>query len=509
MMKQIEQYGIFELIIKGREPEGSHVEVDIQAEFASDDCKLNIKGFYNGNGEYRIRFMPQQIGVWTYKVRSEYADPVEGTFECVLASGNNHGPVITEGMGFRYADGTRYHPFGTTCYAWTHQPREQVEQTKLTLAASPFNKLRMCIFPKSMEYNHNDPELYPFTKKPDGSWDVHHPDFEFWEYFEEQIGALMEMGIEADLILFHPYDRWGFSSMCREEDLVYLDYCVRRLSAYRNVWWSLANEYDLMDAKNSDDWEAFGSFIRREDPYHHLVSVHNCLPLYDFSKPWVTHCSIQSSFLHMIYSWREIYRKPVIIDECGYEGTIEEGWGNLSAFEMTHRFWECITNGAYCTHGETIYREDEVLWWAKGGALYGESAERIRFLREIVSSIPGELQPEQRRLLDPNDPQMQIDIKNNPFIKGMAQMTEGDRELILFRLKPSVVQCGDDCHLIYLGRSCMHVCTLDLPDNAHYAVDVIDIWNMTRQTVIPDASGKTRVPLPAREGMAIMATRKG
>jgi len=507
MMKQVEQYGIFELIIQGREPEGSHVAVDIQAEFVSGDCRQRIKGFYNGNGEYRIRFMPQQIGIWSYEVRSSHAETVAGSFECVLAMGNNHGPVITDGMGFRYADGTRYHPFGTTCYAWTHQPRELVERTKQTLAASPFNKIRMCVFPKSYTYNFNEPQVYPFRKKADDTWDVHRPDFAFWEHLETQIGALMEMGIEADLILFHPYDRWGFSDMSREEDLVYLDYCVRRLSAYRNVWWSLANEYDLMAAKGSDDWEAFGSFIRREDPYHHLISVHNCIPLYDHSQPWVTHCSIQSSFLHMIGYWRETYRKPVIIDECGYEGTIEEGWGNLSAFEMVHRFWESIANGAYCTHGETIYREDEVLWWAKGGELHGDSVERIRFLREIVSSIPGELQPEQRRLLDPHDPQWQEQIENNPLIRGLAQMPSGDRELLLFRLKPSMVRYGDECLLRYLGRSCMHVCTLDLPDHSQYEIEVIDVWEMTRQTVIPRASGKTRVPLPAKEGMAILARK--
>jgi len=509
-MKQVEQYGIFELIIKGREPEGSHVEVDLQAVFVNGDRKMTIKGFYNGNGEYRIRFMPQHVGVWTYEVRSTCVDHDAGQFECVPASGMNHGPVITEGMGFRYADGSRYYPFGTTCYAWTHQPRELVEQTKRTLAASPFNKIRMCVFPKSMVYNHNDPEHYPFARKSDGTWDVHQPDFAFWEYFEAQIGALMEMGIEADLILFHPYDRWGFSSMSREDDLVYLDYCVRRLSVYRNVWWSLANEFDLMADKDDDDWEAFGSFIHQEDPYHHLTSVHNCLPLYDFKKPWVTHCSIQSSFMHMIRNWRDMYQKPVIIDECGYEGTIEESWGNLSAFEMVHRFWESVANGVYCTHGETYYREDEILWWAKGGELYGESVERIRFLKEVVYDIQEDLQPYGKRTMsDPNNPQIQTAMANNPFIKGMMEMPANDRELLMFRLSPSTVQHEEKCYLYYLGRSCPHECTLELPDTATFEIDVIDIWEMTRETVIHQASGKTKVPLPAKEGMAIIATKKG
>ena len=55
----------------------------------------------------------------------------------------------------------------------------------------------------------------------------------------------------------HPYDRWGFSQMTQEEDDLYWSYVLARFSAYRNVWWSLANEYDLMYCKTVDDWERY------------------------------------------------------------------------------------------------------------------------------------------------------------------------------------------------------------------------------------------------------------
>jgi hypothetical protein len=63
----------------------------------------------------------------------------------------------------------------------------------------------------------------------------------------------MDLGIEADLILWHPYDRWGFSRMTKEEDDLYLSYVIARFAAYRNVWWSLANEYDLLRNKTLKD----------------------------------------------------------------------------------------------------------------------------------------------------------------------------------------------------------------------------------------------------------------
>ena len=70
---------------------------------------------------------------------------------------------------------------------------------------------------------------------------------------------LRDLGIEADIILFHPYDEghWGFDRMPDDADDRYLRYVVSRLAAYRNVWWSLANEYDFMTEKQESDWDRF------------------------------------------------------------------------------------------------------------------------------------------------------------------------------------------------------------------------------------------------------------
>jgi hypothetical protein len=147
---------------------------------------------------------------------------------------------------FAYADGAPYFQVGTTCYAWTHQAEELQEQTLKTLAAAPFNKMRMCVFPKSYTYNKNDPVNYPFARGGEGKFDLSRFDPANWRNLERRIGDLRKLGIEADIILFHPYDRWGFAEMDDATDDFYLRYAVARLAAYRNVWWSLANEYDFM-----------------------------------------------------------------------------------------------------------------------------------------------------------------------------------------------------------------------------------------------------------------------
>jgi hypothetical protein len=169
---------------------------------------------------------------------------------------------------------------------------------------------------------------------------------------------MMEAGIQIDLILFHPYDRWGFSRLSTADCLIYLDYLLRRFSAYPGFWWSMANEYDLMDKRTEEDWRTFGTFLQENDPYRHLLSNHNCFQTYDFSEPYITHCCIQSSWTKRAAQYITRYGKPVIYDEMRYEGNLEEQWGNISAFELVDRFWTVCAQGAYGTHGETFLRDD-------------------------------------------------------------------------------------------------------------------------------------------------------
>ncbi|WP_442921899.1 hypothetical protein [Microbacterium sp. CH12i] len=58
-------------------------------------------------------------------------------------------------------------------------------------------------------------------------------------------------------------------------------YVVRRLSGFSNVWWSMANEYDLLWSKDTADWERLAAVVGEEDAFGHLNSIHNCRPFYD------------------------------------------------------------------------------------------------------------------------------------------------------------------------------------------------------------------------------------
>ena len=121
----------------------------------------------------------------------------------------------------------------------------------MPLRTAPFNKLRLCVFPKDYDYNHNEPPLYAFARREDGSWDTSRPSIAFYQRLERILRRIAALGIQLDLILFHPYDRWGFAAMPQADNIRYLDYLLRRLSAMPEIWWSLANEYDLCMPKKT------------------------------------------------------------------------------------------------------------------------------------------------------------------------------------------------------------------------------------------------------------------
>ena len=313
----VERWGVYEVTLNGPPVDNAYVDIHLSARFRFRNRAVDVDGFYDGDGVYRVRFMPDEIGEWTYTTTSNAMalDGAYGKFTVIPPSPANHGPVrVRYVTHFGYEDGTPYVPIGTTCYAWVHQGDQLEEQTLETLRTAPFNKVRMCVFPKSYAYNANEPVYYPFPRDAAGKNDFTRFDPRFFRHLEKRVRDLEALGIEADLILFHPYDRWGYSNMPPDVNDRYLRYIVARLAAYRNVWWSLANEYDFVRSKTMADWDHYFRLIQEIDPYQHLRSIHNSGPFYDHSKPWVTHVSVQSSDLEKAREYVAQYRKPVVYD---------------------------------------------------------------------------------------------------------------------------------------------------------------------------------------------------
>ncbi|MFP3896374.1 MAG: DUF5060 domain-containing protein [Anaerolineales bacterium] len=471
--EMVEQWDILEISLKGPQEGNPFTDVTMGAQFAHKHRIVDIDGFYDGEGVYRLRFMPDTVGEWRYTTKSNRPalDGVSGKFVCISPSSDNHGPIsVADTYHFTYADGAPYYPLGTTCYVWNHQGEELEVQTLDTLQKTPFNKMRMCVFPKHYKYNSNEPVYHPFQRDGSGDWDFTRFNPAFFQHLERRVQDLRDLGIEADIILFHPYDRWGYAHLDPETDERYLRHVVARLAAYRNVWWSMANEYDLMEDKSMRDWDRFFRIVQESDPYHHLRSVHNCRTFYDHSKPWVTHLSVQSSELERTDTWRSQYKKPVVIDECKYEGNIPRRWGNMPPQEMVRKCWEGAVRGGYVGHGETYLHPENILWWSKGGRLYGQSPSRIAFLKEILQKGP--------------------DCGLDP-VKGIVDTGF------------PCASKGDAYYLTYCGVLQPAAIPFSMPKDHTYKVEVIDTWEMRITPVEESFSGTFTIDLPGKPYMAV------
>jgi hypothetical protein len=491
----------FELAFEGPDVPIPADRVPLTARFVGPGAQeRTVLGFWDGGRRYLVRFAPEVPGSWTWQTASDepLLDGHQGRLDVVASS--TRGPVRVAGrFHFAHADGTPFRPVGTTVYNWIHQGEALRAQTIDAVAEAGFDKLRFMVFPQAGNYVEHDPELLPFERDGDG-WDVSRPSVAFFRRLDDLVAALGDRGIQADVLVFNAYDRgvFGLDGLTEEQDAAYLRYLVARLGAFPHVWWSLCNEFDQLTDRPAERWDRMGELLARVDAHDHLRSIHNWVELHDHNQAWITHASIQNGHVTTEFGranlYRDVYGKPVVLDEIKYEGDTPERWGDLDAAQLVHQFWIATVAGCYASHGESFVTESGSLHIVEGGRLRGQSPARLAFLRRILEGlrIPG---------LDP------IDKWDDPaHVAGVAR----------------------DQYVQYLGRRAPAQWSFRLPQGGDgerlevgdtFEVSVIDTWNMTvepvgRPFVITEvkrndayAGESEPVSLPEGEALALLITR--
>lgn len=453
--QSVPKYGVYEITLPGPAAGNPFANLELSATFKQGDKTYRPEGFYDGEGVYKIRFMPDREGTWSYTTHSNFAELNNKTGTLLCVESKNRGPVrVANTYHFAHADGTRFFPFGTTIYEWAFQPEARKLQTLETLKGTAFNKARMlAVPPYKPNYVQGPTKLteFPFVGTAKENFDFSRFNPKYFQSLERDVQRLADLGIQVDLILFRPYDKgqWGFDTTSDETNRRFVKYMVARFAAYQNIWWSLANENSYIKHLSDEDFDHYFQLVQKYDPYNHLRSIHNADRLYDYNKPWVTHASLQYYNAVKVFGvsplLRDIYKKPIVHDEINYEGNSESRWGQLSGEELTRRFWIALTGGAYATHGEIIDNG----WIGGGGKLVGTSPQRIAFLRKIVEAGPAEG-------LTPID---QAFVMNAAGKKG---------EYYLYYFSDEQPK---EWQFVLPVR--------DLSKGMRFQVDVIDTWNMT------------------------------
>lgn len=207
-----------------------------------------------------------------------------------------------------------------------------------------------------------------------------------------------------------------------------------------------------------------------------MLGIHQCLKHYDHRDKNLTHCSLQRTGMYvsteLTGEMQARYKKPVVWDEINYEGDIKPTFGNCTPQELVRHFWEAAVRAGFAGHGETYTDPDNILWWAKGGRLHGESPARIRFLKEIMA--------------DYGNPRLTCCQSGEQLPVGMEE---------------------DELFVWYFGSTQSAAQDIVLPSRHGYQIEIVDTWSMERRILDGEYQGVCEVPLEGKPYMVVFARK--
>ena len=91
------------------------------------------------------------------------------------------------------------------------------------------------------------------------------------------------------------------------------------------------------------------------------------------------------------------------------------------------------------------------------------------------------------------------------LLKSIQRMRDIDRALQLGGEHFWAAHYGEKAYLWFYDMQCYSVQTLNLPEEKHYRIEIIDSWEMTRTIAAENVTGCTTIRLPGKEGIAVLA----
>jgi len=272
-------------------------DVEVDAELTAPSGRTyTVPAFYDGEGVWRVRFNPGEVGQWQWRTSARPANPEltrEGAFE-VTARQTRGFLRATPGRawGFHYESGEPAFLLGDTVYNLFGMAHcgGNTDAFLERRARQGFNLLRIRVPVSPFHGPHGYSEWQTRRTWPWGGSEQS-PRFDRFnlDYFRtvdrvmqriEQLGMGVEMIMEA----------WGFEFPfnCRhifvpEWEELWMRYLIARYDAFNCLYfWTLMNEYEYYPDGNwqynpvADRWAMrMGRWVRQVAPHGHLVAVHN------------------------------------------------------------------------------------------------------------------------------------------------------------------------------------------------------------------------------------------
>jgi hypothetical protein len=250
-----------------------------------------MPGFYDGDGMWKIRVSPTAEGPWSLVTKSDVKelDGRRATFQCVKNTNPHvHGVLRVDNEHphhFIFDDGTRFFLQGYE-YDWLwaldmDKPNvPTVEKSLDILSQHGFNYVILNSYAhdtgwckgKTSDDDYGPPLLYAWEGSNDQP-DHSRMNLAFWRHYDRVMAALAQRGMQAHMLIkvYNKSVKWPAPNS--DEEKLFFRWLVARYAAFPNVIWDFSKEaHNEKDLSYKQGWL---KWLRENDPYRHLVTVHD------------------------------------------------------------------------------------------------------------------------------------------------------------------------------------------------------------------------------------------
>jgi hypothetical protein len=429
----IPRYGVIDISLFSRESlPNPFWDATARACFSSPSGKtIEVEGFYYGEGEWRVRFVPREEGRWTYQatlMAGRTLDAKRGEFACRGSAG--HGFIRVSKINpyrWEYEDGTPFYPIGiqtcsflkpdfdgpdetgkwrsTTTENWLSEFRGAVNLVRTQFGQGTTDGCAVPLIPAPPK------AVAGAATKPAAAVAPDRYDLELACKVDDTYRLHRAAGMSQILICFQDMSLFGdpkhafgaghdlkgnksvaAANMPLQEK--YLRYLVARYGAFVDVW-ELYNE----DTWSPDDYLAhLAGVIRKADPYGHIVTTNLARPRAAWNDiiTWHEYMGmpaeqVDAHLAGQAALWKS-YGKLVQNTEFGNQG----GLSNVDPVKWRIAVWTSYMNECHLLFWGMSGRKVEAGAIKSGNAnayIGPDSRQHFRVLHNFTSDMPLDMRP--------------------------------------------------------------------------------------------------------------------
>ncbi len=388
---------------------GNPFDTDLVGQFTGpDNLSLTIPGFYDGDGNYRIRFSAPLPGEWRMRTISSIA-ALNAKSESIRALPNRnsrvHGVLEIDRehpYHFQFRDGSRFYLMGYEAdWLWgadmLDPQRKLMHRLIDQIDARGFNYVLVNVYAhdtrwcpgKVNEWDFGPAPVYVFggtNEKPDHT--VLNP--RFFQIYDGMMEALREKGIIAHIMLKVYNKDVNWPAKGSADEARFFRYVTARYQAYPNIVWDFAKE--SYNEKNDTLQKNLLDLVRSSDAYRHMTVAHDD-DAYEWNKEFNANLDFRVDQQHadweqMVAFDRTLRARPVVNVEFSYELGVEKLPTHTNVNQVD---WKEMLRRAYLitmAGGYVAYYYNNTAWDIVKPDPEPPGHARWQILKQLFESVP-------------------------------------------------------------------------------------------------------------------------